>query len=322
MSQIDLNSEQFQTLLGEALRAGPGSPAWREAVEQLRSAGKEGEEYTLLIRAREDLAAGRSYRQIKAGPGFTSKLMKRLDDAGKPSILPSAATIAWFSGIVVVIALGVLAYLLFSASDGNSVRALRDTYFVRTVISEDFQSPSEQFAVIGSSQPLFGSGLSPAPTTHPSTRSTAAARVRHSGVYCVLPLPPGKPFAVEVALELGKPDANMITQFFVTDQPSFTPPTGISPHEFSWLLQDKRIRILLPDGKTVAEAPFSVDHKSATIKLRMNEDSVIVEQGGKTIYAGPHRLGDRVRFIGVRFLSSGGEKTPAVSVKSLRVLQP
>jgi hypothetical protein len=321
MSQIDLNSEQFQTLLGEALRAGPGSPAWREAVEQLRSAGKEGEEYTLLIRAREDLAAGRSYRQVKAGPGFTSKLMRRLDDAGKASILPSAATIAWFSGIVVVIALGVLAYLLFSASDGKSMRALRDTFFVRTVISGDFQNPSEQFAVIGSSQPLFGNGLSPAPTTHPATRS-AAARTRHSGVYCVLPLPPGKPFAVEVALELGRPDANMITQFFVTDQPSFAPATGISPHEFSWILQDKRIRVLLPDSKTVAEAPLSLDHRTTIIKLRMNEDSVIVEQGGKVIYAGQHQLGERVRYIGVRFLSSSGEKTPAVSVKSLRVLQP
>lgn len=319
MSQTDLNSAEFLTLLSEALRAGPGSPAWREAIDKLRVTGKqskEGEEYSLLIRAREDLAAGRSYRQITAGPGFTAKLMQRLDEPGRRSFLPTATTIAWLAVIVVVAVLGVLGYVVFSASGGNSLRALRETFFVRTVLSEDFQNPSEQFSPIGSSSPLFGTGLSPAPATR------SANRTRHSGVYCVVPLPPGRPSSVEVTLELGKPDANMITQFFVTDQPNFAPATGISPHEFSWIVQDKRLRVLLPDGKTVAEAPLSLEHKSVTIKLRMNQDSVMVEQGSKVIYAGPHLLGDRARYLGVRFLSSSGEKSPAVFVKSLRILQP
>ena len=54
----DLQSDQFMTLLTDALRSGPGSPEWNQAVKALRASGQNADEYAMLTAARESLAGG------------------------------------------------------------------------------------------------------------------------------------------------------------------------------------------------------------------------------------------------------------------------
>ena len=61
MTQLDFESSQLQ-LVTSALRAGPGSPEWRAALEALPTAGKDqAAEFNHLYAARERLASGRAY---------------------------------------------------------------------------------------------------------------------------------------------------------------------------------------------------------------------------------------------------------------------
>src|SRR5882757_10204675 len=91
---MDLESEQFMTLLTDALRAGPGSPEWHQAVGVLRTSGgaKGADEMQMLVRAREDLESGRGYRAVRAGAGFTRNVMEGIEEEAKaaPKGLPSA----------------------------------------------------------------------------------------------------------------------------------------------------------------------------------------------------------------------------------------
>src|SRR5438105_4756971 len=79
MATIDLNDERMFELVTEALRAGPGSPQWHQAVTLLRESGESGEDYAVLLAAREHLESGREYRAVKAGPKFTRKVMEEID---------------------------------------------------------------------------------------------------------------------------------------------------------------------------------------------------------------------------------------------------
>src|SRR5882757_6124178 len=96
MTETQFDSDQFLKLLTEALRAGPGSPQWHEAVNQLKhSTVADADEYRMLINAREHLESGRDYRSIRAGPGFTRKLMSAIDEeaaAASQSATPPSAT--------------------------------------------------------------------------------------------------------------------------------------------------------------------------------------------------------------------------------------
>ena len=50
-SQTDVEKDPFLVLLSDALRAGPGSPQWHDAVAALRQKGLDGtDEHRLLIR--------------------------------------------------------------------------------------------------------------------------------------------------------------------------------------------------------------------------------------------------------------------------------
>src|SRR3954467_7227544 len=94
-------SDPFFQLLTDALRAGPGSPQWGEAVARLRDGGVDGaDEYRLIIRAREDIELGRDYRKVSAGPEFTRKVLTAVESEGKrPSGMPTATIVAILAGL-------------------------------------------------------------------------------------------------------------------------------------------------------------------------------------------------------------------------------
>src|SRR5687767_3667379 len=120
---IDLQSDEFMTLLTDALRAGPGSPEWHQAVGVLRASGSNGtgtsgagaDEYQLLVQAREDLESGKDYRAVRPGAGFTRKVLSGIDEESAASVrgLPSANLLALVGAGVILAVVVVVAVVLF-----------------------------------------------------------------------------------------------------------------------------------------------------------------------------------------------------------------
>src|SRR3954468_2020535 len=107
MTELDFESSQLQ-LITEALRAGPGSPAWREALAAIEHS-PDADEFKVLYAARERLASGRTYREVRAGVGFTRKVFDAIEQeqaAGQANTaaaaLPSANLIAILSALVIL----------------------------------------------------------------------------------------------------------------------------------------------------------------------------------------------------------------------------
>src|SRR3954451_13959202 len=142
MPELDFETDSFLQLLTDALRAGPGSPSWHEALQRLRSGGIEhADEYRLLVTAREHLESGRSYRSIRAGTGFTQRLMSAIDEEsarGGPRRPQTASLIAIGAAAEMVIVLGVVGYLLWTAAQRSSTPAENPTLLVNTVSFVDF----------------------------------------------------------------------------------------------------------------------------------------------------------------------------------------
>jgi hypothetical protein len=119
MQGTEFETDQMLKLLTEALRRGPGSPEWHDAVERLRTSGaKEADDFRLLMTVRERLEAGQSYREVRAGPGFTRELMQRIDEepdraSGKQR------TILIVSLVCIGLLIGSVAILVTMMSNGQ-----------------------------------------------------------------------------------------------------------------------------------------------------------------------------------------------------------
>src|SRR6266567_2091299 len=142
MTETQFDSDQFLKLLSEALRAGPGSPQWHEAVNQLKNSSlADADEYRMLINAREHLESGRDYRSVRAGPGFTRKVMSAIDEeaAAQSPAPPSAGTIAIVAaaGIIAIVVI-VLIIWYRGGTPQPSPNDLGAIVFAQTIISTDF----------------------------------------------------------------------------------------------------------------------------------------------------------------------------------------
>ena len=146
MSQsTDSTPDPFFHLLSEALRAGPGSAQWGEAVAQLRDGGVEGaDEYRLLVRAREDLESGRDFRKVTAGPGFTRKLLDAVEREGtRRNGLPTATIIGLVSALVILAVVLTLVVVLSRGGGGTNAQQeslvrLEESSFPIAVTSASF----------------------------------------------------------------------------------------------------------------------------------------------------------------------------------------
>src|SRR3954465_13721690 len=166
MPALDFESDQFLTLLTDALRAGPGSPEWHEAVEVLRTNGSgEHDEHRLLIAARENLEKGKEYRSVRAGPGFSRKLNDALDGdaSSRRKTPPTTGTIAFVSAGMILAAAGVLLYLLFpGGAPTAAIDKLSNTYLVEPMLERGFEtSIGADFGRIGSLEVQAQHGLHP-----------------------------------------------------------------------------------------------------------------------------------------------------------------
>ena len=328
MSRATIESDPLFQLLTDALRAGPGSPQWRDAVAKVRSGGAEADEFKLIYDARERLESGREYRSVRAGTGFTRKLLRGIDEeeqAGRRAALPTANLIAVGSALAILIVLGLVAWLLVrgGAPGGGDVEELAGTYFPQTVAAV-VTGPRELNKLEGWRR----IGALPIHTTNgiragdPPAGAAAAAAL---GVALVTErsLAPAAPFAVEAELMIPATPSVGIAHVFVSDSADFSADRATSPGELVWHFQGGKQRVVTMGRSQTADLPFGGGGGAAPVKVRIvvGPEAAVVEVEERRVWAGPHGLSvDRPRYAGVRFLRGPGEKGSTAVVGSVRVL--
>jgi hypothetical protein len=332
MTETQFDSDQFLKLLTEALRAGPGSPEWHDAVNQLKNSSlAEADEFRMLINAREHLESGRDYRAIRAGPGFTRKVMQAIDEesTAQAPAPPAASTIALLAvgGIIAVITIVMVIWYRGGPPPQPTPSELANTVFAQTIISSDFtQTPT-----IPPEWRTFGLP----PNISPRSRGLAGPLVsaaglpkddkeyRGGGLYSASGLPPTQAFIFEIAIRQFRSSENVWVQIFITDTPEFDKnPKASSPHELVCYVLGGIINVAKPDGSLQGAGMKAKDTNHIQVKL--DKQFVIVENDGILLYSGPHDLAqNKARYPGVRFLSKPSEKAiEDVTVQSMRILKP
>lgn len=326
MANTDLQSETFQQLLADALRAGPGSPEWRQAVSILREHGDapQADEYQLLITARERLESGKPYREVRPGPAFTRKVMEQVEQYditarrwNSPTVWIALCATAALIAVVVL-----LARFAGTEDDGDyGLQALGQTYFVTPRLVADFEQPiSPDWQPIGALQ-LAHSTLGLRPVTGEGERGDYIG----GGIVTAVPIPPRETFAVDAQVRARNLSDDLIPQVFITDTPDFSAELGTSPHEMAWLIKSGRCVVALPDGRFEGrtERVLRTLREPLTVRIVVNDRFALVECDGERLWSGEHQLDPaRPRYVGLRFLRRGSNRQDNVAFESVRILLP
>lgn len=333
MSQtMDLESEQFMTLLTDALRAGPASPEWHQAVGVLRAAGAgpNVDEMQLLVRAREDLESGREYRSIKAGAGFTRKVMAGIDEEGdsKRRGLPSANLIALLAiGVILAVVVVVALNIIKNPPDPNRVQVdkLSGIYLVKPVAQLDFETQTEipaEWRLVGE-VPLKVSNKHLVPSTTQPAKDDKR-EYKAGAIVLSESIAPDQPRMIDVTLRIKGATEGVVPEVFVAEGPvDATKASG--GLEFVWLLKGGVAQVVWPNG-TVPSAGEKLDLKKSSlvnVKIRFDKETAIVECDDKRVYEGPHKLSASApRYVGVRFRRKTGDASDGVGLASVNILKP
>lgn len=328
MTELDFETSQLQ-LLTDALRAGPGTPEWRAALASVEAsgglAGAGADEYKLLYAARERLASGRRYREVRAGPGFTRKLNESMDDeeAGRKKTLPSANIIAAVSALVILGVLAVVAFFVMPRSGQNKPGGdLAETYFVDTLAANEFSEDlGMQWATFGPLAVEARGGLQP-------ILKNLTSEFRGGGAFYERTLPANQPFAVEATITVPKTSEDLAFGVFVTDDPNFSGDSATSEQEFVCLARGGKVNVVLPQAHLAGQSlDIGEGRTSLSVRIALNQADGMVEVNGTKLWSGRHQLSpDKDRLVGVRFLarSDGKGDKPAARpvVDSMRILTP
>lgn len=317
-----MESEQMMTLLTDALRSGPGSPEWHQAVSVLRTQNGDLDEYKLLYTAREHLESGKEYRSVRAGPGFTRKVFTEIEQDPQGRKRPGAGSV--IIGLAVLTILGVIAtvaFFLFHGGDPQrqKIDELVNTYFYHnlqaarfeTAIPEGWQTIGQLPVVVRDKQ------LRPAP--QPTTQEA-----RGGGIVSATPLPADGAFQITSVFHFARPaDDTGAAQVFISDEP-ITPEHPRGSHELVCQLQNGQVRVVLPGSEsTRTENDRFAGTREVTVRILLNRDLAVIDSRENRLYAGPNGLApDKPRYVGVRFLRRPGEKWDHLGVGAVTVTKP
>jgi hypothetical protein len=323
MSETTYETDAFLKLLTDALRAGPGSPQWHEAVTQLKTANPaEADEYRLLIAARENLEAGLEYRSVRAGPGFTRKVMDQIEQEAKEtgtSGMPSANIVAILAAMGILAVVVVVVVMLSRTPPATpGLAELQATTFATPLVAGDFQTsiPAEwkQFGV--------------APTISIKEKGLRGTlkdpkESRGGGVHTANPLSSDQPFELSTTISIAKASNSVVLHLFVTEDPSFNNAQATSSREFAVQLREGTLNVYKPDG-TIAGEQLRLPDGRSTVQVKMRGPHAVVIANDKVLYAGESGLSPKTqRWPGVRFLTKGNEKSmDDVTVPRAQVLKP
>lgn len=320
----NIETDPLFVLLTDALRAGPESPAWQQAIGALRERGAEGsDEYRLLIDARETLESGREYRAVQAGAGFTRKLINEIDrQQTSPRKGPGTATlIAIFSGILMFAGLGYLIYRLAphepTTQEAVDQLAAKATRPADALVAATFAgSIPAGWTTIGALPLDASNGLTPA-IAH--DRKNVGGGIEWKDA-----LAGTQAFAMDVTVHLAEPSNAVLLEAFVTTDPNFSSDKGTSSNDLVWQLRQRDQQVLLSgSGQHLVGTPPVAD--GDTIRLLVDKSVAIVEIVSAAdskvhrLWAGAHELGTGPRYAGVRFLQTGAAGKQNLSVGQIKL---
>jgi hypothetical protein len=313
--EANIPNDPFLTLLTDALRAGPGSAEWREAVAKLQAGGiPDADQYTALVNARQNLESGKSYRSIRAGAGFTRKLENRLAamDVPDPNTGHSPLSASYISYIGVALVVGVIAVLIVHLT-GSATEDLSGTLF-NTTLSAKMDGPlGPGWRSIGSLPVDPTNGLAPGPN-HSNSDYLGGGLVASNAIAS------SDVFAIEATFQFQHVSDSLIPQLFVADNSDMNSPTTVSPHELAWLVRDGQGLVHLPNGDFVGTA-YKITDRPVTVQIRVGSTQATVQVDGNTVWSGPNLLADKPRYPGVRLLRKGADKKDNVTVRNVRILE-
>ena len=302
-----MNPAAFETdpllrLLTDALRRGPGSPEWHDAVDQLRDrGGAEADEYRLLVAARERLESGREYREVRAGPDFTRELFGALRDgpsAGNrfsPKVLIRLLAMLLVAGLV-----GVIVMTLASPGPASS-QQLSGRLFITPVHDWNFAAMPDDLRPLGG-LPLDARSGGLRPGGRDSDVTATGVLAGHDAIDLV------RGTCVEMRLDY-KPGPTSAALCLLTD------PDSPDAAALSVMCDANGVQLVSPSATT----PRPLSGGSHLLRLKVVGDDAVAEVDGQQIWAGPNPLGAQA-FVGVRMTRTG--KTGDVTVRALRVLAP
>lgn len=327
----NIESDPFFELLTDALRAGPGSPQWHQAVQKLRQNGPAipgGDEYRLLCDAREHLESGREYRSVRPGAGFTRRLFTELESKGISAGVPTANIIATVSALAILAVIGVVTVLLIRGS-GAKVEPpqtdLATLYFPNDVAAAAFADDVPPgWRTIGKLALLTDEGLRPA------VMPMEVGDYVGGGVVTESPLAAATPFAVEAVVTIPAMAGDYIAEVFVSDSPEFDERRATSPREVVWLLDGASQKVMVGGRNEGRVEPVKASAQPMTVRIVVDAGRALVEtrpgEAGSSgpatpLWSGAHGLApDKPRYAGVRFIRGAGGSTDVASVKSVRVV--
>ena len=320
---VQIESDPFLQLLTDALRDGPGSPAWHDAVTRLNDKAATGEpvdEYRLLCQAREHLESGKEFRSIRPGPVFTQRVMSAIEsDSSARPLWSTRRIVIMVAALCVLIAATLLAWKLVprGGDEDPDVAALSSMLFGAQHFTLDVdRPPRDETRFIGSLPMKFDHGMLAQKVTHDQTLPIGG------GVVLAAPIAAEEPFEIDARIEMDRPNDDLIPEIVISDVDDFSKQMATSSHEFVWALQAQQAKVILPDGRQVAQADCRADGRSEVpIRIRVDQKAVIVEVGGRVMWSGGIGLSPTAsRFIAIRMLRRGQKNADDPVVRSFRVL--
>lgn len=285
------SNEQLLELIGEALRDGPGTPAWERALAEV-DAG-DGEELQSLYRARERLESGKRWRQVRPGIGFTRKVMDAIDHQSDAKVRPTgpATIIAILCGILVLAVLVALLPRLFSPAKAPvppSGDEFQHVYFATPWVQSTFDNA------------LGGEWRATDNVAIHAEHGLHAIDTGNWGIVSTQSLPGDGYFSFDAKLDM--PADGSSARVFVTDQKK----------ELSAVITADHVQVQLPGGETVLSDSRPAGN-AIDIKWLIGPASAALEINGQRAWAGANNLaGGQARFIGARFSSAKRQSTAAI----------
>ncbi len=316
METAAFESDTLLQLLTDALRRGPGTPEWHDAIEHLKRDGIAGaDEYRLLMTVRERLESGQHYREVRAGPAFTRELFDKLGEetSGGGTKRPMTTLIVALICLVSLVgSVGLLVSYLSGISSVTSGGAggdpLAAQLFLTPLKTWAFAGPiPNDLKRVGTLKLDRAGGLKPA-----SDVDGPDATIIYSdqpielsgGGACVemgVKFQPG-PTSVQLLLGVAAPLNAM----------------GSNPaNEIAVVCDSSGVRVV---GSGASSDVRVLPAGLRTLRLKLSDHRAIVELDGQRIWTGEHSLGKQA-FVGVRLTKTVG-KPQGLAVQSLRVLIP
>lgn len=311
METAAFETDSLMKLLTDALRRGPGSPEWHDAIEYLKRDGIAGaDEYRLLLTVRERLESGQHYREVRAGPAFTRELFDKLGDesagAGVNRRPMTTVVVALVCLVALVGSVGLFVKFLSGISSVNTSDPLATQLFVTPLKTWTFNSgvPNDLKRAGAMKLDRWG-GLKPAGDVEGADSAV---------VFSDQPIElTGGGACVEMGIKFQPGSTNY--QLLMADSTPLSPTPG--KNEIAVICDGTGIRVV--DNGTSSDVR-ALPAGLHTLRLKVSDRRAIVELGAQQIWTGEHSLGKQ-GFVGVRLTKSAG-KPQGVAVQSLRVLVP